>query len=116
MTVSCMKLRNDYVGISTWNCEYSKYFLKSYATMQKVNKTELHDRQLLLKYLIANILEILVSLSKIELRHVCAELKLLDIADISKHETIESMSDAMIKNYGDITNDTLELINEEGRD
>ena len=67
-------------------------------------------------HLIENGLEELISLSTTELGSLCRELLLLDAASVSKDKMINSVSDAMINNYGDTTNGTLTLIDEDGID
>ena len=64
---------------------------------------------LLLKHLIANGLESLMSLSKIG-------LKIMSEQDISKDGMIKNVSDTMLNNYGNANNGMLALVDEEERD
>ena len=105
-----MKLKNDYMDVSTRAYEHSKLFLKSYSAVEKGIKLICVMYVFLLKHSISNGLEILVSLSKIELRSMCVELKFHDVVDISKDDMIKSVSDEMNNNYGGITNGTFTLI------
>lgn len=110
-----MRFRNNDADASTWTCKHSESFLKTYGSVQKGNKAESRD-ECLLKPLIANGLESLVSLSKTELRSACSELKSHDAADTSEDDIIKSVSGMFLNNYGDTTNGMISLIDEEMRD
>ena len=93
-----MKSKNDVTYPSTWTCDHIKSFLKSHGEVQSVIKAELLDRCHLLIHFIKNDLDNLISLSKPELRSMCAEFQFPVSADISKDNMIKSVSDAMMNN------------------
>ena len=92
------KDKNDDRDISTWTCDYSRQFLERHGSQQG-NKAELKEICVLLKHLIANVQENLFTLSKIELRCMCTDLK----------KCVRFYT----KNIGDATSDMLESIEEE---
>ena len=60
------KGKNDYSDVSTWTCDFCKNFLKSYGAIHQGKKQELIDRCALLKYLITNRLEFLITFSRLD--------------------------------------------------
>ena len=76
-------------------------------------KTELINRCVLLKKLIAGGLEKLIALSKIDLRLMCTQLTLPDCSSITKDCLIKSVSDVMLGDYGVTTNGMLAQIDNE---
>ena len=59
-----------------WTCEFCKDVLKSWGAVQQGNKKELSDRCALLKYLVVNRLDFLMSASKTRLKSVSDALSL----------------------------------------
>ena len=78
--------------------------LKSNDAAHEGNKSELINRCLLLKKLIAGSFKKLMTLSKIELRLMCTQLILPDCSSTTKDNLIKSVSNVMLGNYGDTTN------------
>ena len=109
------KGKNDYSDVSTWTCEFCKDVLKSCGAVQQGNKKELSDRCALLKYLVANGLEFLMSASKTELKSMSDALSLPHGHGVSKDDMITNVSNVTLDVYGDISNGVLALIEEEER-
>ena len=110
------KSKNDAADVSTWTVQHCKSFLKSHGAVQQGNKNELIARCVMLKHLIENDLENLMSLSKTELRSMCVELKLPDAKDMPKDHMIQIVSDAMLGIHGDTASDLIAFIDEEDSD
>ena len=108
--VNSSKEKNNYSDVSTWTCECYKSFLKSCKAVQQGNKNELIDRCELLKHLIENGLEILISLSKTELKSMSSTLSLPCTPDISKDDIIQDFFNVMLEVCGDTSNNVLAMI------
>ena len=80
--------------------------------MQKGNKKELSDRCVLLKHLIANGLETMMSASKTELKSMSAALSLPCGHGASKDDMIRNVSNVMLDVYGDTSEGALALTEE----
>ena len=109
------KCKNDYSDVSTWTCEFCKDMLKSHGALQQGNKKELIDRCVLLKHLIANDIEHLMSASKTDLKSMSNALSLPCGLGVSKDDMITNVSNVMLDMFGDTSNGVLALIEEEER-
>ena len=105
--------KNKEDDISTWTCEYCKSFLKLHKASLQGNKKELIDRCVLLKFLIENNLEHMISLSKMELKSMSSALTLPFGEGITKDDMIRNVSDVLLGIFGDMSNGVLTLIEEE---
>ena len=106
-------MKNKEDDISTWTCEYCKSFLKLHKASLQGNKKELIDRCVLLKFLIENNLECMISLSKMELKSMSSALTLPFGEGITKDDMIRNVSDVLLGIFGDMSNGVLALIEEE---
>ena len=109
------KGKNDYGEASTWTAQFCKDILKSHGAAQQGNKKELSDRCVLLKHLIANGLENMMSTSKTELKSMSAALSLPCRHGVSKDDMIKNVSNVMLDVHGDTSNGALAVIEEEER-
>ena len=66
--ISSLILKNDDRDVSTWTRDYCRSFLKTYRAVQQGKQEELRTRCLLLKKIIYQGLENIISLSKTQLR------------------------------------------------
>lgn len=107
------KCKNDYSDVSTWACEFYKDMLKSHRAVRQGNKRELIDRCALLKHLIANDLEQLISASKTDLKSMPNALSLPHGLGVSKDDIITNVSNVMLDVVGETSNGVLPLIEEE---
>ena len=114
--VNSEKIKNNANDVSTWTCEYCKSFLKSYGAVQQGNKSELIDRCVLLKNLIENGLENLISLPTYELRSMCLKLQFPDTQIMSKDMMIKRVSDTMLGVNYDTASGVLALIDKEEKE
>ena len=103
-------LRNDNENVYSWTVKYCQEFLKSHDAVCSGSLDVLHKRCLLLKKLILNDMEYLMSVSKRELCNLCASLNL---PKGTKDEMIESVSHDMLDIMRDSTSDIVELIDNE---
>ena len=90
-------------------------FLKFYKAVQQGNENELIGRCTLLKHLIENGLEILIFLSKTELKSISSALSLPFTPDTSKDDMILNVSDVMLDVHGDKSNGVISVIKDEER-
>jgi len=111
--VNSRKLKNDEEDPCTWTGEFCKTYLKTHGAVCQGKKTELINRCVLLKKLIAGGLEKLITLSKIDLRLMCTQLTLPDCSSITKDCLIKSVSDVTLGDYGVTTNGMLAQIDNE---
>lgn len=87
--------------------------LKSHGAVHQGDKTELIDRCALLKHLIANDLEHLISASKTDLKSMPNALSLPHGLGVSKDNMIANVSNVMLDVVGETSNGVLALIEEE---
>ena len=103
-------VKNDNENVLSWTVKYCQTFLKSHDAVCNGSLDVLHKRCLLLKKLISNDMEYLMSVSKRDLGDLCASLNL---PKGTKDEMIESVSNDMLDIMRDSTSDIVELIDNE---
>ena len=111
--MNLLKNKNDDEDMSSWSCEYCQSYLKAHKAVQRGNKGELQSRCTLLKKLITCGLQNLMSLSKTELKSMSLQLSLTHSADTSKDELITNISNVLIDNQADTSNQMLDIIDNE---